>query len=149
MKKRRAQQTRRNERDVLMLRVAMIGFGGIAKAAHLGAYTQLAKAGKAALAAVCDIRPECFTQKQEINIGGSDSLLDDSVHCYTGWWEMLEKEQVDIVDVCVPTFLHAPISIEALKSGHHVFCEKPMALTYADCLRMIEAAESSGKKLMI
>lgn len=132
-----------------MLKVAIIGFGGIAKAVHVGAYEQLEASGKAKLVAVCDIREECFTQKQEINIGGSDSLIGENVHTYTDWREMLDKEKVDLVDVCLPTFLHAPVSIEALKRGFNVLCEKPMSLTYDDCLKMIDAAKSSGKQLMI
>ena len=132
-----------------MLKVAIIGFGGIAKAVHVGAYTQLAEQGKVKLVAVCDIREDAFVQQQEINIGGSSSLLDETVHCYNDWREMLDKEEIDLVDVCLPTFLHAPVTIEALKSGHHVLCEKPMSLSYDECLQMIDAAKAAGKQLMI
>lgn len=132
-----------------MLKVAMIGFGGIAKTVHLGAYNELAKQGKVKLVAVCDIREECFTSKQEINIGETKDLLDDSVNCYTDWHEMLSKEQVDMVDICVPTYLHAPITVQVLNMGYHVLCEKPMSLSYKEAEQMIETAKRNNKQLMI
>ena len=53
-----------------MLNVAIVGFGGIAQAAHMPAYRHLQGKGKIRLLAVCDIDPNRFTQKMEINIGG-------------------------------------------------------------------------------
>lgn len=55
---------------------------------------------------------------------------------------------VDAVDICLPTALHAPVAIEALRSGKHVLVEKPMALTYAETQAIIEAAAQSRKILM-
>jgi predicted dehydrogenase len=53
------------------------------------------------------------------------------------------------VDICLPTYLHATYAIEALEAGHHVLCEKPMALTLEDADRMIDASERAGRRLMI
>ena len=132
-----------------MIKIAMIGFGVIAHAAHLKPHLELEARGEVKLVAVCDICPERFDEKVEINIGGSDVTLNEDVKRYTDWREMLGKEDVDMVDICVPTYLHAEIAIAALKSGHHVLCEKPMSLTYEKCLEMCDAAKSAGKKLMI
>ena len=55
---------------------------------------------------------------------------------YTDYKEMLAKEDIDVVIVCVPTFLHAEVTIYALETGHHVLCEKPMSPTYEQCLNM-------------
>lgn len=132
-----------------MINVAIIGFGGIAKAAHFPSYVKLEQEGKAHLAAICDICPEQFTEKMEINIGGSEICLSDAVNKYTDWREMLKNEQIDMVDICLPTYLHAETTCEVLKMGYHVLCEKPMSLSYEECCRMIDAANQSGTKLMI
>ena len=54
-----------------------------------------------------------------------------------------------MVDVCLPTDLHAEVTVAALEAGKHVLCEKPMALTVAECDRMVAAAKASGRFLMI
>ena len=132
-----------------MTKVAIIGFGGIAKAVHLASYLKLEKDGKVNLVAVCDICPESFEEKAEINIGGADLGISEKVNKYTDWREMLKNEKVDIVDICLPSYLHSDTACEAIKAGYHVLCEKPMSLSYGNCLKMIEAANQSGKKLMI
>ena len=63
--------------------------------------------------------------------------------------EELLASDVDAVSVCVANRYHAEISIQALKAGKHVLCEKPMATTEEDCVAMVKAAEESGKYLMI
>ena len=56
---------------------------------------------------------------------------------------------LDIISVCTPNGLHAAHSIQALKAGMHVLCEKPMALSVKDCSAMIHAAERANKRLFI
>ena len=132
-----------------MLKVVMVGFGGIAQAAHMPAYKYLQEKGKAQLLAVCEIDPKRFTQKMEINIGGGEENAAAKVHQYTDLDMMLEKEAPDIVDICLPTPFHASTAVDLLRRGYHVLSEKPMARTYADCLEMIRASRESGRKLMI
>lgn len=60
------------------------------------------------------------------------------------WREAVSRPDIDIVDIVTPTFLHAPIAIEAAKNHKHVLCEKPCALHYTDCLEMAEAAKNAG-----
>src|SRR5207253_8716383 len=57
--------------------------------------------------------------------------------------------QVDLVDITLPNSLHADVAVRALESGKHVLCEKPMALTLADCERMVAAAKKANRLLMI
>jgi len=68
---------------------------------------------------------------------------------YTTVAEMLANEKVDVIDICLPTYLHSEFTIEAAKAGKHVFCEKPMALTLDQADSMIEACRSAGVQLMI
>ncbi len=132
-----------------MIRVGMIGFGGIAQSAHLKPYLELESIGDVKIVAVCDVDPEKFEKKVEINIGAADVSLSSDVKKYTDWHEMLEKEELDMVDICAPTFLHKEITIGALESGVNVLCEKPMSLNYENCKEMCDAAILAGKKLMI
>lgn len=62
--------------------------------------------------------------------------------------EILEDPAIDTVFVCTPIFLNKDLTIEALKNGKHVFCEKPPAFTSQDVREIMEAETSSGRKLM-
>lgn len=68
---------------------------------------------------------------------------------YDSYQALLADPEIDAVSVLTPNFTHAEISIAALKAGKHVLCEKPMAVTLADCEAMAETARQTGKKLMI
>lgn len=64
--------------------------------------------------------------------------------------ELLKKEKsADVISVCTPNNLHAPQTISALNAGFHVICEKPMAISVADCRKMTDASEQTGKYLFI
>jgi predicted dehydrogenase len=62
---------------------------------------------------------------------------------------MIEDPELDALDICLPTGLHAPVTIAALDAGKHVLCEKPMALTVEDCARMLEAKNRNRGVLMV
>ena len=64
----------------------------------------------------------------------------------TDWHELVSDPEVDLVDVCTPNHLHAPMSIEALEAGKHVACEKPLAGTLDDARRMRDAARKARRK---
>jgi predicted dehydrogenase len=67
---------------------------------------------------------------------------------YTDYTELLQREEsVDIVDVCTPPWLHAPMTIAALDSGKHVMCEKPIARSATEAESMAAAAEAAGRVL--
>jgi predicted dehydrogenase len=84
------------------------------------------------------------------NLPGYDQPLDlTGVDLHTDWRDFLTDPTIDVVDLCLPTYLHADAAIAALEAGKHVLVEKPMALHAADCQRMIDAAEASGKLLMV
>ena len=62
----------------------------------------------------------------------------------TDWHKVVERPDIDAIDICTPSFLHQEIAIAAAENGKHVFCEKPIALTYAGAKQMFAAAEKAG-----
>jgi predicted dehydrogenase len=61
----------------------------------------------------------------------------------TGWRELIERDDIDLIDICVPGNLHAEIAIAALEAGKHVLCEKPLANSVEEAERMTAAAEAA------
>lgn len=118
------------------LRVAVIGCGSIAKYRHLIEYDQNTNVE---IVAVCDIVEDRVNETAE----------KYNAKAFTNYEEVLKLDEVDAISVCLPNYLHAPVSIAALKAGKHVLCEKPMATSRAEAKAMIEAAEKNNKKLMI
>lgn len=62
----------------------------------------------------------------------------------TDWRALVARDDVDVIDVCVPQALHATVAIAAARAGKHVFCEKPLALTRADAEAMLDAVRRAG-----
>lgn len=121
------------------LKVGLIGLGGILKTAHMVGYKEFEDVE---IAAVCDISPEKIELfKKEFNM--------PDVKSFTDYNELLEIEGLDFVDICTPNYLHSEISVKALNKGLHVFCEKPDAVSAEEAIKMQEAAEKSGKQLMV
>ncbi len=115
-----------------MIQFAIIGCGRIAQrhAEHIN------KFGK--LTAVCDVINE-----------KADALAKQyGANAYYNITDLLANEKdVQVVSICSPNGLHAIHSIESLKAGFHVLCEKPMAINVNDCGEMIKAAEQANKRL--
>jgi predicted dehydrogenase len=68
-----------------------------------------------------------------------------NLRTFTSTTEMFRKAGLDLVDIITTPRAHAPISVEALEAGAHVFCQKPMTRTWLECLPVLEAVEKSGK----
>ena len=68
---------------------------------------------------------------------------------YQDYGDLLARKDVDAVSVCLPNFLHCPVTVDAFEAGKHVLCEKPTATHTDEAIRMIEAGEKAGRKLMI
>jgi len=62
----------------------------------------------------------------------------------TDWHKVVERDDVDIVDISVPTYMHHEIAVAAAKAGKHIFCEKPFAITVEEAKEMYETAEEAG-----
>lgn len=84
------------------------------------------------------------------NFGGDGGVQDLSrVARYPNLEDLLADPAVDLVDICLPTYMHREITLAALKAGKHVLVEKPIALTVKDADVMIAAAQKSGKLLLV
>ena len=119
--------------------VVGLGFMGVT---HIKAYQQVRGAR---LVAVCDpVRQPVNGQLVDPggNIGDAKpvELNMKQVKAYLNLEDLLADPNVELVDVCVPTQLHAPTAIAALKAGRHVLCEKPLARTTAIARQIVEAA---------
>jgi len=70
-----------------------------------------------------------------------------NVECYVNYEEMLGRKDVDVVAVCTPHFLHAPMALKAVEHGKHVLVEKPMAVSVVEADQMIDMAKRRNVKL--
>jgi predicted dehydrogenase len=69
---------------------------------------------------------------------------------YTDDWRTLVNDPgIDVVDICSPNYLHKEMALAAIAAGKHVYCEKPLALTAEDGLKMTLAAEAAGVKTLV
>lgn len=134
-----------------MLRIGLVGLGFMGRT-HLENYVRLEAEGLGIqVVALCDIDPVKLEGNAVAgNIDTGDSAIDFGKYTkYTNVTEMIENEQLDYVDLALPTYLHRDITIQCLNKGLHVLCEKPMASNSQECEEMIQAAEANGKQLMI
>lgn len=118
-----------------MLRVALIGAGGMG-GVHLKIYEELEEVE---LVAVVELDPEKARNK----------LKNSGTRIYSSIETMLEREEVDMVDVCTPSYLHGQHAMYAMNRGIHVLCEKPMALTSAEAMEMADCAKKNGVLFMV
>ncbi|WP_445665620.1 Gfo/Idh/MocA family protein [Fodinibius sp. AD559] len=116
------------------IKFGIIGCGRIGKrhAQHIS------NVGK--LQAVCDIKEDKANELAESN---------DATAYYTVNGMLENEKGIDIIAICTPNGLHAKHSIQVLRAGYHVLCEKPMALSVADCGRMLTEAEKANKRLFV
>ncbi|WP_340004318.1 Gfo/Idh/MocA family oxidoreductase [Paenibacillus sp. FSL K6-0276] len=134
-----------------MLKIGLIGFGFMGRM-HFDNYVRLTEEGHPiALKAICDLRIEELKHgKADGNMSTAQEVYDlTAYNLYDDLEKMIADEELDMIDIAVPTYLHAEMACSLLERGYHVFCEKPMARTSVEAQKMVETAERSGKKLMI
>jgi predicted dehydrogenase len=119
--------------------VAIIGCGTICNSAHAPNY---AKNPRAEVKYLVDILPE----KAEA-VKAKHNLTSAKV--ITNYKDILSDPDLDLVSVCLPNYLHAPVSIDFLNAGKNVLCEKPVSVSVENALKMQEVAKKSGKILNI
>ncbi len=117
------------------VRVAVVGLG-------MGRFhlQNLANSPNAEVVALCDINKERLNPaQQEFGVP----------HVFTDYKKLMEMDGLDAVAVATPNYLHAPISIAALKAEKHVLVEKPMAMSAAEAATMVKAAKTAKRTLMM
>lgn len=120
-----------------MINVAIIGAGAIAPS-HIEGFLQFKD--RCTIVALCDIYPD-KAEAKNAQYGLNAKVVQD-------YKELLE-DKIDLVSVCMPPYMHAPVTIDFLNAGSHVIVEKPMATALDECDAMIEAAARNGKVLSV
>lgn len=118
-----------------MVKIGLIGAGNMA-GLHANCYMSL---DNVEVVAVADVRKEYADE------------LAEKLGCkaYYSGDELIENAEVDAVDICLPTFLHAPHAIKAMEKGMDVFIEKPVAINAEACEALLEAEKRTGAKVMV
>jgi predicted dehydrogenase len=119
----------------MVMRIGVIGLG--MGRSHIQGYQACADAKVVAVADLDQAR--CKKAKDEFKIPKT----------YADAEEMLKKEKLDVVSVATPNACHMPQTVAAFQRGCHVLCEKPMAMSVAECRAMLAAAEKAKRRLMI
>lgn len=120
---------------IRVIRVGVVGYGVIGKV-HCAALQELADCE---LTVVADVDPAARARAQR-DLGVA---VVGSAH------EMLESYDVDLVDICVPTYLHEEVMLQAMAADKHIFCEKPLARTLAEGQRILQRSAGYQKKIGI
>ncbi|MBN1399662.1 MAG: Gfo/Idh/MocA family oxidoreductase [Anaerolineae bacterium] len=116
------------------LRVGIIGAGGIARNYHVPNYL---RCENVQVVAACDVSDVALQQMQ------AQHGIAQVFHDYR---ELLALESLDLVSVCTSNDMHYPVVMAAIERGLDIYCEKPLALTYAQAAEMHEAAQVKGLK---
>lgn len=118
-------------------RVAFCGAGQIVQRSHIPTFQRIPGVEAVAL---CDVNQARAQQvARETNIPKT----------YTDYRVMLAEVKPDITVIATPNVFHKPMTMDALAAGSHVLCEKPLALTYADAVEMMESAKAKGLQLSV
>ena len=117
------------------LGIGVIGCGRISLR-HMQSISTISSANLVAVADVIEPRAQKYVAEYHVD-------------AYTDYRRILDRKDVDIVNVCTPSGMHAKMAIEAMKAGKHVIVEKPMALTLEDADAMIASSKSTGKKMCV
>ncbi|GAB3929377.1 dehydrogenase [Microlunatus endophyticus] len=116
--------------------IGLIGAGGITRG-HVRGYNAIGDQVK--VVAIADVVEENARTRAE-EVGGADVL--------TNYGELVKRDDVDAVDICLPHHLHADAIITAANAGKYVLCEKPLCLTVAEADAVRQAVEHNGVTLM-
>ncbi|MEZ4677576.1 MAG: Gfo/Idh/MocA family oxidoreductase [Caldilineaceae bacterium] len=113
------------------IRVGIVGCGGIAQSQHIPGYL---RTENVEIVALCDVNETLLK-----TVGEQHSI----VQLQTDYRELVALSELDAVDICTAPDSHFPIALAALVAGKHVFCEKPLALSYSDARQLYVAAQAA------
>ncbi len=118
------------------VKLGIIGVGQIGKS-HLRTYQTIPEAE---VVAAADI------QQDELQRVAEQYGIP---YTYTDYHELLKRDDIQAVDICLHNRLHRPVTVDVLQAGKHAYCEKPMSWTYQDAKAMYDTAKATGKMLHI
>jgi predicted dehydrogenase len=118
------------------MNVGLIGCGGIAPS-HLKVYKNLKDVN---VVAVCDLNVE------KAKYLASQYKIENY---FENYWDMIEKEDLDLIDICTPVSTHATIICNVAKVVPAILVEKPMALSVSECDEIIKTIKKYGSKLCV
>lgn len=118
-----------------MIKVGLVGYGFMG---HMHSQCHVA-AGESKIVAVADVDPAKRDEAKE----------KYNCEVYASVEEMLKSADIDMVDICTPTYLHAEHVVAAANAGKHILCEKPMAMSVEECDKMIDAVNKNGITMMV
>lgn len=127
-----------------MVRIGIIGLGFMGRM-HYGTYEKIPGARVVAVSDPSARKAAGDLGEGWGNVPGAEirNLPMDRIRGTTDWQELLGWEDVDVVDVCIPTPAHVEVATAALAAGKHVVCEKPLARTSAEAQVIADAAEKA------
>ena len=115
-------------------------------------YAFMGKAHSHAWRNVAALRSGAPGVRQQVLVGRDADAVAAAAGQYgwaesaTDWRQVLDRDDIDIVDVCVPGHLHAEVAIAALEAGKHVIAEKPLANTMAEAEKMVATAQAARER---
>ena len=132
-----AQHGRRRDR----LKLAAIGVGGSRGAWAQGTGIAMRASRFADMVAVCDV--------DQVHMAEFNAKFNNKLKLHQDYRKLLEQEKPDVVTIGTPDHWHVPIAIAALRSGCHVYCEKPLTLTIEEGFRIRDAVKESGRTFQV
>ena len=129
------------------VKVGIIGLGFMGTT-HFQIHQQIGKSDIIAVADVDEKKVKGDWSSVIGNIGDMDFTKPVDmvgISAYSDAMELIANPEVEMVDICVPTYLHEKYAVAALKAGKHVFCEKPIGRTFQEASRITEEADKSDK----
>ena len=119
-----------------VLKAALVGVGVAGQVSHIPAWKKLE--GVELVTLVDRDQEKAQRVAQRFGVPNATTAID----------EVLEDPEIDLVDICTPNFLHAPLAIAALESGKHVLVERPIARNAAETEKMVKAADKADRMLV-
>jgi predicted dehydrogenase len=131
------------------VKVGVIGLGFMG-ATHLNAFRGIDGVEIAAVSSTNRKALEGDLSGAGGNLGRETGVIDFSAASkYTDWHDLIKDGTLDVVDICLPTYLHREATVLALEAGKHVLVEKPMALDAAECDAILDAANRTSQVFMV
>lgn len=122
-----------------VIRMGVIGVGGIARGAHI---PNIQRSPDAVLTALCDIDPEKLES-------AAKAYHIDAAHCFLNYEDLLKCPDVDAVSICTPNDVHVPIALKAVQHRKPFAVEKPLSIDVKSAKKLSEAVKASGIPSMI